>query len=222
MRQYCRIWVMSWLLIAAAAHAEPTRPPLAPIGERDVLVDNHSSRAIDELYVSAQDADSWGQDRLNDDELAPAKSVHLNLGRSRECNFDLLAVYDDASREESRGINLCRDHEVAFDGTHLIAAPEALGPPRSVTVVNDSPRPIQQLYFSPPDAAQWGDDLLVTSAISVGEKRRIEFHGDCNADVRVVFANRAAEERRGLDLCRFPELRVRPGWTTSDRPDARN
>ncbi len=223
MRQCRQMWMLSWLLLAATtAHAEPAHPTQAPVGDREVVVANHTARTIIELYVSAQAADSWGQDRLNDDELAPGATTHIKLGRSRDCYFDLLAVYDDTSREESRGVNVCRDRELAFEGKHVIAPQEALGPQRSVTVINGSPRPIQQLYFSSPDAAQWGDDLLVNSSISVGEQRRIEFRGDCNADVRVVFSNRSAEERRGLDLCRFPELRVVPGWTTSDRQDARD
>jgi hypothetical protein len=89
-----------------------------------------------------------------------------------------------------------------------------------VTLVNASPLPIQQLYLSPPDAAQWGDDLLTQSALSAGEQRAIDFHGDCIADVRVVFSNRAAEERRGLDLCANPVLTIAPGWTTQVRPDS--
>jgi hypothetical protein len=35
-------------------------------------------------------------------------------------------------------------------------------------------------------------------------------------DIRVVFENRAAEERRGVDLCRRASLSIEPGWTTTD------
>ena len=67
-------------------------------------------------------------------------------------------------------------------------------------------------------AAQWGDDLLATSGLSVAEQRAITYSGTCDADIRVVFANRAAEERRGLNLCTHHVLRITPGWTTSDSP----
>lgn len=206
-------------MLSSTALAEPSRPPMGPLGDRDVVVQNHSDHTIVELYVSPQSADAWGQDRLAEDVVDPAKSVRLKLGRMRDCGFDVLAVYDDASREETRGLNVCQTHQLAFDRSRAIAATEPPGPAREVTVINASPRPIQQLFFSPADAPQWGEDRVTQSAISTTEARHIEFRGDCVADVRVVFANRAAEERRGLDLCAYPTLRIEPGWTTSDRPD---
>ena len=57
-----------------------------------------------------------------------------------------------------------------------------------------------------------------TAAISVGDSRTLTYHGTCTADLRVVFDNRAAEERRGLDLCATPMLVIHPGWTTEDLP----
>jgi hypothetical protein len=33
-----------------------------------------------------------------------------------------------------------------------------------------------------------------------------------------VFSNRAAEERRGLNLCTRSRLRIAPGWTTAEAP----
>lgn len=217
---------LSWLagpivagLVAAGAPvaAEPQHPAYGPLGDRELGIANHSERGMVELYVSPQTADAWGQDRLGDDELDPGQSVRLKLGRMRDCTFDVLAVYDDTSREEQRGVNACRTRELAFDG-HAASAPvEPQGPARSVTVIDASPLPLQQLYLSPRNASQWGEDRLAQSAMSVGEERRIAFHGDCIADIRVVFSNRAAEERRGLDLCATPQLRISPGWTTDER-----
>jgi hypothetical protein len=215
------LWlVLGLATLAATAAAEPSHPTLGPLGEREVTVSNHSKRSMQELYVSPQSADSWGQDLLGDDVLDPGRSTHHRLGRMRECSFDLLAVYDDTSREEMRAVNLCHNHDVTFDGHSASTPASPTGPSRSVTLVNASPLPIQQLYLSPPDAAQWGDDLLTQSALSAGEQRAIDFHGDCIADVRVVFSNRAAEERRGLDLCANPVLTIAPGWTTQVRPDS--
>ena len=47
-------------------------------------------------------------------------------------------------------------------------------------------------------------------------QRVVTWHGDCNADLRVVFENHAAEERRGIDLCALPTISIQPGWTTAD------
>ena len=207
-----------WLAAAGPASSEPSRPTLGPMGDRDLSIANHSDRTVVELYVSPQSADAWGQDLLGDDVLDPGQATKLKLGRMRECGFDVLIVYDDTTREENRGVNVCHTHEVAFDGSKASAPAEPPRPSRSVTVVDASPLPIQQLFLSPPDAAQWGDDRLAQASISVGETRKLNFSGDCSADVRVVFANRAAEERRGVDLCAQPVLRIAPGWTTQDAP----
>jgi hypothetical protein len=50
----------------------------------------------------------------------------------------------------------------------------------------------------------------------VGENGTISYRGSCTVDIRVVFENRAAEERRGVDLCRRASLSIEPGWTTTD------
>ncbi len=52
--------------------------------------------------------------------------------------------------------------------------------------------------------------------MSAGERTTLTYHGDCLADLRVVFDNRSAEERRNLDLCGLHGVIVRPGWTTTD------
>ena len=203
-----------------ASQAEPIPPGLRT--ERGVSVANHAKHGIVELYISPQSADSWGADRLGEAVLDVASQRYIRLGRMPDCGFDLLAIYDDLSREEQRGVNLCRVHIAVFDGRHATMPPASLGPPRTLVVIDATPMPVQQLFISPPDAAQWGDDLLSTASMSVDEQRTITFHGPCAADVRVVFANRAAEERRGMDLCANPILRIEPGWTTQDRPGGRN
>ncbi len=208
----------------AAIQQQPPAVLVTPgmTGERSVTVANRAPHSIVELYISPQSAESWGNDLLGEAVLDTAGQRFVRLGRMADCGFDLLAIYDDLSREEQRGVNLCRVHMAVFDGRHAVMPPEQAGPARSLVVIDASPMPIQQLFISPPDAAQWGDDLLASGSMSVGEQRTLTFHGPCAADVRVVFSNRAAEERRGLDLCLNPNLRVEPGWTTESRAGARD
>ncbi len=212
-------WVLAILWASLLATPALADPPLGPLGERNLAVLNQSRLNVQELYVSPQSADAWGQDQLGDAMLERGGTQRLKLGRVRDCIFDLLAIYDDASQEELRGVNVCRTREVAFTGARATHPPPPPGPERRVTVTNASTLPIQQLFVSAPDAAQWGEDRLAQASMSVGEERRVEFTGPCRADLRVVFANRAAEERRNLDLCANPALRVAPGWTTQDRAD---
>jgi hypothetical protein len=205
------------LLCLGAAPDVPRPPPVppGPLGERDISIVNHSPRSIVELYVSPSTEDAWGADRLGDRQIDSGARTQLSLGRTRECGFDILAIYDDASRDEIRDANLCRLKLLTLDGSQ--ATPPPL-PHQTVTIINASKLPIQQLFISPPDAAQWGDDLLTTAGLSVAEHRDITYDGTCEADVRAVFTNRAAEERRGLNLCTHPVLTISPGWTTADAP----
>ncbi len=203
------------LALALCLAAAPEPVPQGPLGERELSVVNHAQHSIVELYVSPSRADAWGADRLGDRQIDLGGRFQVALGRMRDCGFDVLAVYDDASREEIRAANLCRLKLITLDGS--TATPPEL-PLQTVTIVNASRLPIQQLFISPPDAAQWGDDLLTTAALSVAEQRAITYAGTCEADVRAVFTNRAAEERRGLNLCAAPTLRIAPGWTTAETP----
>ena len=203
------------LVLLVCLGAAPDTVPPGPIGERELGIVNRSRHSIVELYASPASADEWGPDRLGERQIDVGARVQVSLGRMRDCGFDVLAIYDDASREEFHAVNLCRTRSLTLDGSTATPAPL---PSRSITVIDASPLPIQQLFISPLDAAQWGDDLLATASLSVGEQRSLTYQGTCDADVRVVFANRAAEERRGLNLCTTTTLRIVPGWTTADTP----
>lgn len=85
-------------------------------------------------------------------------------------------------------------------------------------MVNRAPRPIQQVLISPSAAGEWGEDWLAHRTLSVGDSATLPYRGDCIADLRVVFDNRSAEERRDLDLCRAARVVIAPGWTTADAP----
>ena len=183
-------------------------------GDREIAVANHAAQAINEIYITPSSADHWGEDRLGEATLPPGQTTRLRLGRVRDCDFDVLAVYEDASREEARAVNVCRTRQIAFDGSGAKAP--AASPAHDVTLINRSARPIQQVLISPSDAGDWGDDRLGHSSISVGDAATLHYRGDCVADLRVVFDNRAAEERRGIDICTARRIVVQPGWTTAD------
>lgn len=207
----------------ALAERQPPDPPRealpqpGPLGEREVTIANRSALPITELYVSPTRSDAWGEDRLGEAILGPGRTLRLRLGRTRDCAFDVLVIYNDASREERPAQNVCRSRQVALDGK--TRTPPPAPPPRQVVLSNQSGRAIQQVFVSAADAPDWGDDLL-PHAISVGDSGTVAYRGPCTADIRIVFENRAAEERRGIDLCRRAVLSVEPGWTTSEDPPA--
>jgi hypothetical protein len=40
--------------------------------------------------------------------------------------------------------------------------------------------------------------------------------GGCEADLRIVFPNGGAEERRAVNVCETDRILLRPGWTVTD------
>ncbi len=213
-----RLAGLAGLLALVAAGPDPQPSARAARGGLELLVENHGPGAITQLYVSPSSADEWGDDRLAGGTLAVGKSYRVHLSRPPECRFDLQVIYDDATREESHGVDVCHTRQIGFDGSTAMIPPDVFSRQREVTLVNRSGRPIQQVFVSPSAADQWGDDRLGDGSISAGETRSVGYRGPCTVDLRLVFDNRSAEERRGLDLCATPALLIEPGWTTADTP----
>jgi hypothetical protein len=196
--------------------AEAPRPPRGAPVLREVTVVNRSSRPVHELRISPSDADQWGDDRLGDDTIPAGGSFRVRLGRTRDCHFDVQVIYDDAGREEQRGVDVCRRRSVSFDRTAAVMPPEPFAVDHLVRLENQSGRAIQQVFVSPGSADRWGDDLAPVGGIGPGRSGAVSYHGGCYADLRVVFDNRAAEERRDVDICEAPVLLIRPGWTLAE------
>jgi hypothetical protein len=194
-----------------------TLAPSAGAGSpHGVVVVNRAPHAIDELYISPVSNGEWGPDRLGDGSIAPGRSLRLRLDPDSGCSIDLQVVYDDASREERHDLDICRDAQVSLDGSRAVAPPEVAGGAHPVTIVNNAARPIQQVFVSATDAGDWGDDLLGENSLSVGDRTTLTYHGVCLADLRIVYDNRSAEERRNVDVCMLRGVVVQPGWTTAD------
>ena len=194
--------------------AAPNVAPQGALGDREATIANRTALSITQVFISPNSTDAWGDDRLGDAILEPGRTLRLRLGRLRDCAFDVLVIYQDSSREERSAQNLCRNRQVVFDGKARTQPPVALQV-HQLLLANGSGRAIQQVFVSAADAPGWGADLL-PRAISVGEHGSVTFRGGCTVDIRVVFENRAAEERRGVDLCRRASLSIEPGWTTTD------
>ncbi len=198
------------LLIAAA-------PSRSGGGERTLTIANRADQPINEVYASPSGIDDWGADWLGEATIEPRQQRRIALGQAnpRDCLYDLQIVYADASREERRGVDLCRSRSVTFDATAAVPPPGAEGGDHAVLIANESGLPIQQVLVSPAEAGEWGEDRLGQDSLSVGDVASVAYRGGCLADLRVIFENRAAEERRGLDLCDLGGVTIAPGWTTA-------
>jgi len=172
---------------------------------RDAAITNRAEVALRQLYASPNGPESWGPNRLGDQGLAPAGSFPLRL-RSRDCVFDLRAVYADAREEVRNRHDLCAEPAIAFDRSTL---PRPVA--HALVLVNRHLEVVQEVYVSASMDADWGPDRLA-EPLPVGEEATVTLEAACQADVRIVFPNGGAEERRELDLCTTPRLLLAPGW----------
>ncbi len=185
--------------------------PATPLLEVPVM--NRALGAVQELYAAPTAAAAegrWGPDRLGSAVLEPRATTRLRV-RSRDCLFDLRAVYDERRTEVLRNIDLCRVQGVVLGE----GAAAAARPPRRLTVANGHRRTVQQLFLSPSESQDWGEDALGADRLAQGAERVLEAEpgASCKADLRIVFDTGAAEERRDIDLCAEDRVVLRPGWT---------
>ncbi|MXP62370.1 hypothetical protein E0493_03255 [Roseomonas sp. M0104] len=192
--------------------------PSIPWREAEVV--NGNDHAIRNLYAATgapgaerAGATSWGTDRLGSATIEPGARLRLRL-RSRTCQVDLRAVYDDETAEEKLNTDLCTQPRVVFDGSGIPRQPE-----RSFILVNREPAPLQEVYASGVDDSDWGGNRLEAPPLERGGRAELVLRSACEIDLRVVFANGGAEERRGLNICDNGLVVLRPGWTLAERLD---
>ncbi len=77
--------------------------------DRRVKVINETAFTVVEFYGSNAGSESWEEDVLGEDVLAPGQSVIVNFDDgSGYCKFDFLAKFEDGDQVEKRGIDVCK------------------------------------------------------------------------------------------------------------------
>lgn len=213
------------LLAAAPAAAQapaPARPaPANPNPNPSFNLVNQGARPIAEFYASPAGVTRWGDDRLGGQALAPGARRPVQMRADGNCLFDLQAVYQGGTREERRGINTCTAADVAFGGAPAgqgagqgarPGAPAAPAGNPSFNLRNGGAQPIREAYAMPDTREGWGRNRLPEAGVAPGQSfaLRLPADGTCVLKVRVVFADGASRERRGVDTCAtatlsFPE-----------------
>jgi hypothetical protein len=217
-RRFAVLLGAALMLVSAAAMAQ--QAPRPQPGQRpsaqpqqagpSFTLRNEGSRTLREFYASSTTENDWGPDRLGADLVAPGQTFRIQLPRGASCQQDLRAVYDDDSSVERRGVDICRERTQAFRNAE---------PDTEVTVVNGHPRTLFQLYLRAGGRDDWGPDRLGSGTVDAGARETIRFSaaGTCVFDIRIVFDNDAAEERKGVNLCEQQVVVFSPGWTTADQ-----
>jgi hypothetical protein len=92
----------------------------APAFAEDIVftLNNQSSGAVNELYVSALDSNSWEEDILGQDVLDAGQTATITItGANGQCSWDVRLVYDDGSVTDERNIDLCNLANDTYDVT---------------------------------------------------------------------------------------------------------
>ncbi|MCO6414988.1 hypothetical protein JYK14_02195 [Siccirubricoccus sp. KC 17139] len=78
----------------------------------------------------------------------------------------------------------------------------------SFRIVNNTPNTVNEVYASPSSERSWGHDRLGTSVIAPGGTHivRLPANGQCVYDIRIVYQNNTAEERRNLNTCALTDV----------------
>jgi hypothetical protein len=198
------------LLLAALALAAP---PAAAQQNPDFWVVNNTGRTIAEIYVSSSASQNWGPDRLGQHVLGSGMRFAIRPPRDGTCVFDIRVVYADGTAEERRRVNTCSISEVAF--TAPAATPRSgqgpvqpAGPNPDFRLVNRSGRVITEVYVSSSASQAWGPDRLGRNVLGAGQSMIINLprDGTCVFDVRVVYDNGTATERRRVNTCAITEM----------------
>lgn len=173
-------------------------------GPRISLI-NRSGRTVFALHVFADGESDEGPDRLGADTLSDGATLTLALDPAPDCRYTLRVTYHDGAREERRGIDFCRQTELAIAPGWVDTT---MG---SVRFVNAGPVPVIALHLGEPGAPP-GPDALGAGTIGRGEAATIILHDPkvCTYEVRALFRDGRMIRIPPTDLCTAAEIVLSP------------
>lgn len=207
----------AFLAVLALAAALITTAAPAQAQNRFWLV-NASGITIQEAYVSPSRLSNWGPDILGATVLPAGQQVWVtpNFG---DCMLDVRVRYANGAEDTRMGVNACSLSRIVFGsagasvgggaGATISPGPVAVRNP-SFVFVNRSGATIRELYVSLSSNPNWGPDRLGPNVLGPGQTVHIGLPtgGVCTVDMRVVYMNGAAAERRGVHTCNINAF----GW----------
>ncbi len=175
---------------------------------------NDSGRVIERAFVSSSRVNDWGPDILGTGVLPPGNRVWVtpNFG---DCLLDVRVTYQGGGEETRMGVNACSLSQIAFGrggggagamvggGAGAVVSPgRAVGNP-SFNFVNGSGLTIREVYVSLSTENSWGPDRLGVNVLEPGQRLQVPLPAGnvCTVDMRVVFMDGRANERRRVETC---------------------
>jgi hypothetical protein len=174
---------------------------------------NNSGETIQSANVSPSRLSNWGPDILGTNVLPSGNRVFVTPYFG-DCVLDVRVSYANGREETRMGVNACSLSSIAFGGSGggtgaavsggagaSIAAPRSGDP--SFNFINQSGQTIRELYISLSSQSNWGQDRLGNNVMNPGQSIWVSLPtgGSCASDIRVVYMNGAASERRGVETC---------------------
>lgn len=197
---------MRWILavgiagLAGAAVAQEAANP-------SFYLVNRSGGAISRVFATPSGQSNWGQNRLTAN-IPAGGNAAIRLPADGQCVYDIRVTYANGRNEDRRGLNTCEVDNLSFPANREAARPIPAEDP-SFVLINRGKSPVNELYLSVTDDDSWGQDRLGDENVPRGASKVIRLPpGECVYDVRVVFANGEANEKRRLNLCQISNLRV--------------
>ena len=84
--------------------------------DRNVTIINNTGATITRFYGSNAGTNSWQQDVLGADVLAPGSQVSVDFNEgSGYCTFDFKAEFADGSSRVETGVDVCTTGSVTFN-----------------------------------------------------------------------------------------------------------
>jgi len=101
-------------------------------------------------------------------------------------------------------------HTILAAVAMLALASPALADDPSFTLDNRAASAVRELFVTPAGDANWGQNRLAGRTIPPGGSFRVKRRtdGNCIMDIRAVFADGRAEERKGLNTCNVDAVAV--------------
>ncbi|MBV8912718.1 MAG: hypothetical protein JOZ05_06730 [Acetobacteraceae bacterium] len=202
-----RRWIAALLALAIVGPAAAQQAQQAPNPSFNLV--NRGNSAINEVYATSAGMATWGRNRLTEGAIRPGQSYPIRLPADGNCIYDIRVVYANGQADERRALNTCNVDNVTFPsgGRPANAASNANDP--SFRLVNRSRSKVNEVYASVTGDDSWGEDRLGDDTVAPGATKVIRLpSGDCLYDIRVVFANGEATEKRQVNLCNITDLRV--------------
>ena len=193
-------WLLVALLLAGPAVAQEADNP-------SFYLVNRSASAISRVFASPAGMPNWGSNRVGA-VVGPGENVAVRLPADGQCVYDLRVVYANGRGEERRGVNVCEIDNISFPQGRTVLSGRGGADP-SFLLVNRGRAALTELYLSPSGDDSWGEDRMGDATLAGGASKTVRLpRGDCVYDLRVVFANGEANEKRRLNLCQITDLRV--------------